>query len=115
MHADVSALNKIGIWHEASRIVKEEGFRAFWKGNLVTVVHRLPYSAVNFYSYEQYKKVRSNSYMQVYFIVEGVHYLSTLDHFSFCRCCNLSPPFIARDRMQNKTHVLTLWLVDFPV
>ncbi|KAL2934280.1 Mitochondrial substrate carrier family protein B [Bienertia sinuspersici] len=56
MHADVSALNKLSIWHEASRIVNEEGFRAFWKGNLVTVVHRLPYSSVNFYSYEQYKK-----------------------------------------------------------
>lgn len=57
MHADVAALRQTSIWHEAGRIVKEEGFRAFWKGNLVTIVHRLPYSAVNFYAYEHYKKV----------------------------------------------------------
>ncbi|XP_074271425.1 uncharacterized protein LOC141595359 [Silene latifolia] len=56
MHADVATLAKTSMWHEASRIVNEEGFRAFWKGNLVTIVHRLPYSSVNFYSYERYKK-----------------------------------------------------------
>jgi hypothetical protein len=57
MHADVAALRKYSIWHEASRIVREEGFRAFWKGNLVTIVHRLPYSAISFYSYDRYKNV----------------------------------------------------------
>lgn len=57
MHSDVTALSKASIWHEASRIVHEEGFRAFWKGNLVTIAHRLPYSSVNFYAYERYKSV----------------------------------------------------------
>lgn len=57
MHADIAASSKASIWHEASRIVNEEGFRAFWKGNLVTIIHRLPYSSVNFYSYEHYKKL----------------------------------------------------------
>lgn len=57
MHTDVAALSKASIWHEASRIVNEEGFRAFWKGNLVTIAHRLPYSSVNFYAYERYKSV----------------------------------------------------------
>ncbi|PKI43431.1 mitochondrial substrate carrier family protein B [Punica granatum] len=56
MHTDVSLLTKASIWHEASRIVNEEGFRAFWKGNMVTIVHRLPYSSVNFYAYEHYKR-----------------------------------------------------------
>ncbi|KAK4796544.1 hypothetical protein SAY86_028870 [Trapa natans] len=56
MHTDVSALKKASIWHEASRIVKEEGFRAFWKGNLVMISHRLPYSAISFYTYESYKR-----------------------------------------------------------
>ncbi|PNT69917.1 hypothetical protein BRADI_2g02880v3 [Brachypodium distachyon] len=56
MHSDVAALKKYSVWHEASRIVREEGFGAFWKGNLVTIVHRLPYSAISFYSYERYKK-----------------------------------------------------------
>ncbi|CAI9098319.1 OLC1v1034941C2 [Oldenlandia corymbosa var. corymbosa] len=55
MHSDVAILSKPSIGREAIRIVKEEGFRAFWKGNLVTIAHRLPYSAVNFYAYEQYK------------------------------------------------------------
>ncbi|KAI3447721.1 hypothetical protein Pfo_004386 [Paulownia fortunei] len=57
MHSDVAVMSKPSIWCEALRIVNEEGFRAFWKGNLVTVAHRLPYSSVNFYAYEQYKRV----------------------------------------------------------
>ncbi|EXC19375.1 Mitochondrial substrate carrier family protein B [Morus notabilis] len=57
MHSDVTTLRKASIWREASRIVGEEGFRAFWKGNLVTIAHRLPYSSVNFYAYEHYKKL----------------------------------------------------------
>ncbi|XP_021813818.1 mitochondrial substrate carrier family protein B-like isoform X2 [Prunus avium] len=56
MHSDVATLRKASIWREASRIAGEEGFRAFWKGNLVTIAHRLPYSSVNFYAYEHYKK-----------------------------------------------------------
>ncbi|XP_042053093.1 mitochondrial substrate carrier family protein B-like [Salvia splendens] len=57
MHSDVAILSKPCIWREALRIVNEEGVRAFWKGNLVTIAHRLPYSSVNFYSYEQYKRI----------------------------------------------------------
>ncbi|CAA3030483.1 mitochondrial substrate carrier family protein B-like [Olea europaea var. sylvestris] len=55
MHSDVSV--KPNIWREALRIVNEEGFRAFWKGNLVTIAHRLPYSSISFYAYERYKNV----------------------------------------------------------
>lgn len=57
MHSNAAALRKPCILNEASRILKEEGFKAFWKGNLVTIAHRLPYSSVNFYTYEHYKKV----------------------------------------------------------
>ncbi|KAL6534317.1 hypothetical protein OROHE_013242 [Orobanche hederae] len=57
MHSDVATMSKPCIWREALRIANEEGFRAFWKGNLVTIAHRLPYSAANFYSYEQYKSI----------------------------------------------------------
>ncbi|KAL5567608.1 hypothetical protein UlMin_025571 [Ulmus minor] len=57
MHSDIATLQKACIWREASRILSEEGFRAFWKGNLVTIAHRLPYSSVNFYAYEHYKKL----------------------------------------------------------
>ncbi|KAH6762045.1 Mitochondrial substrate carrier family protein [Perilla frutescens var. hirtella] len=57
MHSDVAILSKPCIWREALRIVNEEGVRAFWKGNLVTIAHRLPYSSVSFYAYEQYKRI----------------------------------------------------------
>ncbi|KMT18414.1 hypothetical protein BVRB_2g025610 isoform A [Beta vulgaris subsp. vulgaris] len=57
MHSDASTLRKACIWREASRIMHEEGVRAFWKGNLVTIAHRLPYSSVSFYSYERYKNI----------------------------------------------------------
>ncbi|CAI9297613.1 unnamed protein product [Lactuca saligna] len=57
MHSEVALLSRPCIWNEALRIANEEGFRAFWKGNLVTIAHRLPYTAVNFYAYEQFKKL----------------------------------------------------------
>ncbi|KAA8516371.1 hypothetical protein F0562_016664 [Nyssa sinensis] len=57
MHSDIAKVGKASIWREALRIVNEEGFRAFWKGNLVTIAHRLPYSSVNFYAYERYKSL----------------------------------------------------------
>nr|XP_009802225.1 PREDICTED: mitochondrial substrate carrier family protein B-like isoform X3 [Nicotiana sylvestris] len=57
MHADAGSLKKASIWQEASRIVREEGYRAFWKGNLVTIAHRLPYSSISFYAFERYKNV----------------------------------------------------------
>ncbi|KAL8232082.1 hypothetical protein R6Q57_001860 [Mikania cordata] len=57
MHSDASTLRKTTIWREASRIVREEGFRAFWKGNLVTIAHRLPYSSISFYAFERYKNL----------------------------------------------------------
>lgn len=57
MHSDASTLRKASIWREASRIVNEEGFRAFWKGNLVTIAHRLPYSSISFYAFERYKNL----------------------------------------------------------
>ncbi|XP_076923654.1 uncharacterized protein LOC143585854 [Bidens hawaiensis] len=57
MHSDASTLKKTTIWREASLIVNEEGFRAFWKGNLVTIAHRLPYSSISFYAFERYKNI----------------------------------------------------------
>ncbi|KAI3933881.1 hypothetical protein MKX01_028207 [Papaver californicum] len=42
-------LARLTILFQASRILREEGFRAFWNGNLVTIVHRLLYSSIGFY------------------------------------------------------------------
>ncbi|KAL0303781.1 UNVERIFIED_CONTAM: Mitochondrial substrate carrier family protein B [Sesamum radiatum] len=57
MHSDASSLGKASIWHEALGIVRKEGVRAFWKGNLATIAHRLPYSSISFYAFEHYKNV----------------------------------------------------------
>lgn len=72
MHSDASTLRKTTIWREATRIVKEEGFRAFWKGNLVTIAHRLPYSSISFYAFERYKNVGTNVlcwFIMMYFVI----------------------------------------------
>ena len=60
MRAD-AIMTSPSILKEATRIFREEGFRAFWKGNGVTIVHRLPYSSINFFAYEQYKMVSYHS------------------------------------------------------
>ncbi|KAH0875079.1 hypothetical protein HID58_072441, partial [Brassica napus] len=67
MQSEADVLSKLSLWREASRIVNEEGVRAFWKGNMVTVAHRLPYSVLNFYAYEKYNKFfYSNPILQSY-------------------------------------------------
>ena len=43
---------KVGIVPALAKIIREEGVRALWKGNMVTVIQRLPYSSINFYLYE---------------------------------------------------------------
>jgi hypothetical protein len=37
---------------ELLQVVRREGVAALWKGNLATILHRLPYSSINFYTYE---------------------------------------------------------------
>lgn len=34
-------------------VIASEGVRSLWKGNGVTIIHRLPYSAINFWAYER--------------------------------------------------------------
>eukprot|EP00878_Enallax_costatus_P022108 GHUV01023443.1.p1 GENE.GHUV01023443.1~~GHUV01023443.1.p1 ORF type:complete len:447 (+),score=96.43 GHUV01023443.1:244-1584(+) len=38
--------------HAFLQVVRREGPAALWKGNLATILHRLPYSSINFYTYE---------------------------------------------------------------
>eukprot|EP00249_Psilotum_nudum_P007238 c20419_g1_i1 orf=579-1655(+) len=57
MQSERVVLSRPSILREASRIALEEGIRAFWKGNGVTIVHRLPYSSISFFAYEKYKTV----------------------------------------------------------
>jgi solute carrier family 25 phosphate transporter 23/24/25/41 len=43
---------RAGVAAALRHIVAREGVAALWKGNGVTIVHRLPYSAANFWTYE---------------------------------------------------------------
>ncbi|KAE9338907.1 hypothetical protein PF008_g11825 [Phytophthora fragariae] len=38
-----------------TKVLKNEGVLAFWKGNGASVLHRFPYSAVNFFTFEMIK------------------------------------------------------------
>ncbi|TDH66877.1 hypothetical protein CCR75_005352 [Bremia lactucae] len=38
-----------------TKVLKNEGVLAFWKGNGASVLHRFPYSAVNFFTFEMVK------------------------------------------------------------
>ena len=44
------------------QIIQREGFRALWKGNGATMLHRLPYSAINFWAYERFTELWQRHY-----------------------------------------------------
>ena len=48
-----SSNNLVSLGREFKRVIVEEGVFAFWKGNLASVLHRFPYSAINFSVYER--------------------------------------------------------------
>ena len=45
----------LSLYNACQRVLREEGVLAFWKGNLTSVLHRFPYSAINFTTYESLK------------------------------------------------------------
>ena len=47
-----------GIFASLVKIGREEGVRGYFKGNGTNVVRIIPYVAVQFAAYEEYKKVR---------------------------------------------------------
>uniref|UniRef100_A0A2N9IED1 Uncharacterized protein n=1 Tax=Fagus sylvatica TaxID=28930 RepID=A0A2N9IED1_FAGSY len=52
-----SAKRGIGFIEAIKLIGKEEGIRGYWKGNLPQVIRVIPYSAVQLFAYETYKKL----------------------------------------------------------
>ena len=50
-----SAGSNEGIISSFKSVIKKEGYKSLWKGNLVSVIHKLPYGSVNYYAYEQTK------------------------------------------------------------
>lgn len=49
-------LSKYSLPAAYSHVLKNEGILAFWKGNLTSVIHRFPYSAINFTVYDNMRK-----------------------------------------------------------
>lgn len=49
----------IGFIEAITLIAKEEGIKGYWKGNLPQVIRIIPYSAVQLFAYETYKKLFS--------------------------------------------------------
>jgi hypothetical protein len=39
------------------KVIEREGFLSFWKGNGVSVIHRFPYSAINFVCFENFQEI----------------------------------------------------------
>nr|KJB76936.1 hypothetical protein B456_012G113500 [Gossypium raimondii] len=52
-----SAKKAIGFIEAIVLIGKEEGIKGYWKGNLPQVIRVIPYSAVQLFAYETYKKL----------------------------------------------------------
>ncbi|KAK9168150.1 hypothetical protein Syun_000290 [Stephania yunnanensis] len=52
-----SAKKAIGFFEAVTLIGKEEGIKGYWKGNLPQVIRIIPYSAVQLFAYETYKKL----------------------------------------------------------
>ncbi|KAK2656813.1 hypothetical protein Ddye_009865 [Dipteronia dyeriana] len=52
-----SAKKAIGFIEAIKLIAKEEGIKGYWKGNLPQVIRIIPYSAVQLFAYETYKKL----------------------------------------------------------
>lgn len=54
-----------GIVPSLIKIWREEGFRGYFKGNGTNVVRIVPYVAVQFAAYEEFKKVSIDLYRNV--------------------------------------------------
>ena len=52
-----SATAYTGVGQAASKIIREEGFRAFWKGNGTNIIRIFPYSAAQLAANDQYKRI----------------------------------------------------------
>lgn len=55
--AQETAKKTIGFIEAVISVGKQEGVRGYWKGNLAQVIRILPYSAVQLFAYESYKKL----------------------------------------------------------
>ena len=47
-----TGLRSRSLWQSLQSVVRSEGLASLWRGNGVTIMHRIPYSAANFWAYE---------------------------------------------------------------
>jgi solute carrier family 25 (mitochondrial phosphate transporter), member 23/24/25/41 len=57
-----AAFKNVGMRQAFLHVIRSEGVRALWKGNGVTIIHRLPYSAINFWAYERFTELWNLTY-----------------------------------------------------
>ena len=100
----VVAKEDVGIVRSLRHIVTTEGVRALWKGNGVTIVHRLPYSAINFYTYENTLDVIENEVERRWNVKEYQAWEVTkrlaAGAFAGCFSCTLTYPLdLVRTRL----------------
>ncbi|RZC52932.1 hypothetical protein C5167_021358 [Papaver somniferum] len=54
--------HSIGVWQSLKKLLKQEGVRGFYKGNGASVLRIVPYAALHFMTYEQYRCWILNNY-----------------------------------------------------
>lgn len=83
-----------------SHVLRNEGLLAFWKGNLTSVVHRFPYSAINFTVYDNMRKLLCSKQPGGYGLDESVGVRLFCGATSgAAACCSCYPLEIARTRL----------------
>uniref|UniRef100_A0A7S3UGU9 Mitochondrial carrier protein n=1 Tax=Picocystis salinarum TaxID=88271 RepID=A0A7S3UGU9_9CHLO len=55
--AGVGSTAYTGVWQSIVKIWKEEGIKAYWKGNGTNIIRIFPYSAAQLMSNDQYKRI----------------------------------------------------------
>ncbi|KAF8876699.1 mitochondrial carrier domain-containing protein [Gymnopilus junonius] len=77
-----------GVWRSLVRMYNEEGFKGFMRGNGINCLRIVPYSAVQFTTYEQLKKVRVSMIGKCFTARVDVEALLGLP-YAICLCLRL--------------------------
>ncbi|KAH6897661.1 mitochondrial carrier domain-containing protein [Coprinopsis sp. MPI-PUGE-AT-0042] len=94
-----------GVWRSLVRMWQEEGFRGFMRGNGINCIRIVPYSAVQFTTYEQLKKL---------FTVHGTRELDTPTRLAagalagITSVCSTYPLDLVRSRLSIATASISL-------
>lgn len=57
-----TGFQSLGVWRSLKKLLETEGFRGFYKGNGASVLRIVPYAALHFMTYEQYRCWILNNY-----------------------------------------------------